>query len=149
MKKNKSSFLEFEFDRDRRSSLVLILTKELATDFNANKFLKKYYSIDPTKDEGESQSCSYLSSLKSIKKLKSEFSFGFDFVAIKSKDCLQFTSELFEKNFGEVWIKEDQKYNCIANLNTQDENDVNETLKSILGETKLDLKGILVEVVVF
>ncbi len=149
MKKNDFKSVQFEFDKDRRSSLVLIIDKEGIDDFDSSKFLKKYYLINPSKEEGEIQSYSYLQSLTTIKKIKAKFAFGFDFVKLKALGVSQIVNELFDKNFGEVWISINNKYLCIANLNTQTEEEIIDSLSQILGDKKIDTEGLLFEVVVF
>jgi len=149
MKKNDFKSVQFEFDKDRGSSLVLIIDKEGIDNFDSNKFLKKYYLINPSKDEGEIQSYSYLQSLTTIKKIKAKFSFGFDFVKLKTLGVSQIVDELFDKNFGEVWVSVDKKYLCIADLNSQSEEEVIDSVSQILGDKKIDIEGLLFEVVAF
>lgn len=149
MKKSESKLKKFQFDKDRGTSLVLLIDLDSVDSFQSSKFLKKFYAINTLKDEGETQSYSYLNSLKSIQKIKNKFSFGFDYVKIKSKGVSQITSELYEKNFGEIWLGQNEKYHCIADLNSQDEEDTQKSLSQFFGEGKIDLQGIVFEVVVF
>jgi len=149
MSKNDKNFIQFQFDKDRGSSLVLIINNENSDEFESSKFLKKYYSINSSKDEGETQSFTYLDSLKTIKKTKGKFSFGFDFVKIKAPIISKLIDELFEKNFGEIWITNNGKFHCVADLNSQEEVEIKNSLSQILGESKIDSEGIIFEVVSF
>jgi len=150
MEKNKIEFVNFTFDKDRRSSLVLVINKgEGISDFEPSKFLKKYYSINTSKDEGETQSYSYLDSLGTIKKIKGKFTFGYDFVIIKAKNISQIIEILFNKNFGEIWVTIGDKYQCIADLNSQSEEEVKMSISQIFTENKIEASGIIFEVVAF
>jgi len=149
MKKNETNSIKFVFDKDRGSSLVLVINKELTDEFEPSKFLKKYYSINTIKDEGETQSYIYLDSLKTIKKKKGKFSFGFDFVKIKASCVSEIVDELFLKNMGEIWISTNDKFHCFADFNTQEEEEIKKSLSQILGENKVDVEGIIFEVVAF
>jgi hypothetical protein len=149
MKKNETNSIKFIFDKDRGSSLVLIINKETTDEFDPSKFLKKYYSINTIKDEGETQSYIYLDSLKTIKKKKGKFSFGFDFVKIKASGISEIIEELYLKNMGEIWITINEKFQCVADFNSQEEEEIKISLSQILGENKIDLDGIIFEVVGF
>jgi hypothetical protein len=147
MSKKNENKIDFIFDKDRQSSLVLVIGK--IEDFPANKFLSKYYQINPNKDEGESQSWSYLNSIKTIKKQKGRFSFGYDYVEIKSKDISLIIKELIDKNFDEVWHYSNSKFLCVTDFNSQTEDVIKKNLETILGDTNIQSEGVILKVVAF
>jgi len=146
MTKNYSS-LNFFFDKDRSSSTILIIGEPI--DFQINKFIKKYYSIDKIKDEGESQCYLYLSSLKNFKLNKSNYASNFNYVDIKSKKIENIYNELIEKNFDEVWFYNGKNFDNIVNLIFQSDEEALSNLTSVLGEKNIISKGLIFDIVAF
>jgi len=144
---SKFSVIKFSFDRDRRSSLVLILGE--IENFDNNKFLKKYYDINNANDEGETQGYFNLSDLKCVKKNSKKFSFGFDYVLIKAKNIKEIYDEFEKVNVGEIWFNKGSKYDCIADFSSNSEQEICENLKLIYGDKNIGTSGVLMEVVLF
>ena len=53
------NFIKFKFDKDRSSSLVLIINDNSEQNFTPNLFLKKQYAINYLNDEGETQTYTF------------------------------------------------------------------------------------------
>jgi hypothetical protein len=146
MKKNLST-LKFSFDRDRKSSTIIIFGE--INDFQVNSFLKKHYGINHINDEGEAQNYVYLTKLKTIKKVKDKFSFGIDYIYVDLSNLNKFISEIFKYNFGEIWNFNGKKYDCICNLNEQSEIEIIDNLKILIQDGITKRSAILFESVIF